>query len=92
MDLGAWLGEYSQHRPHQGRWCYGKTPVESSWIPCRWHKRRSWWCEAEQAVRQHRTPSDPSDPGFAPHLPSGGETLPSNLSVHLAVWYTAEER
>ncbi len=25
-DLDAWMEEYNQPRPHQGRWCYGKTP------------------------------------------------------------------
>jgi transposase InsO family protein len=25
-DLDAWMEEYNQQRPHQGRWCYGKTP------------------------------------------------------------------
>src|SRR5580658_98462 len=24
-DLDAWLLEYNEVRPHQGRWCYGKT-------------------------------------------------------------------
>jgi hypothetical protein len=26
-DLDAWLREYNEARPHQGRWCYGKTPM-----------------------------------------------------------------
>jgi transposase InsO family protein len=25
-DLDAWLVEYNYRRPHQGRWCFGKTP------------------------------------------------------------------
>jgi hypothetical protein len=25
-DLDAWLADYNQHRPHQGRWCY-KAPM-----------------------------------------------------------------
>src|SRR5919112_5074542 len=25
-DLDSWLQEYNEQRPHQGRWCYGKTP------------------------------------------------------------------
>src|SRR5205823_14835256 len=25
-DLDAWLVEYNYCRPHQGRWCFGKTP------------------------------------------------------------------
>jgi transposase InsO family protein len=28
-DLDAWLEEYNQFRPHQGRWCYGKTPLQT---------------------------------------------------------------
>jgi transposase InsO family protein len=28
-DLDAWLQEYNEHRSHQGRWCYGKTPTHT---------------------------------------------------------------
>jgi transposase InsO family protein len=28
-DLDSWLAEYNEQRPHQGRWCYGKTPLET---------------------------------------------------------------
>jgi hypothetical protein len=28
-DLDAWMEEYNRHRPHQGRWCYGKTPMQT---------------------------------------------------------------
>ena len=28
-DLDAWLAEYNRERPHQGRWCYGKTPMQT---------------------------------------------------------------
>ena len=28
-DLDDWLREYNQVRPHQGRWCYGKTPLKT---------------------------------------------------------------
>ena len=28
-DLDAWLTEYNTTRPHQGRWCYGKTPMQT---------------------------------------------------------------
>jgi transposase InsO family protein len=24
-DLDAWVAEYNQRRPHQGRWCFGKV-------------------------------------------------------------------
>ncbi|MGH7964447.1 MAG: IS481 family transposase, partial [Candidatus Binatia bacterium] len=28
-DLESWLQEYNEVRPHQGRWCYGKTPRQT---------------------------------------------------------------
>src|SRR6266700_3627986 len=26
-DLDVWLREYNESRPHQGHWCFGKTPM-----------------------------------------------------------------
>src|SRR5258708_4248259 len=28
-DLDAWIVEYNERRPHQGRWCFGKTPMQT---------------------------------------------------------------
>jgi transposase InsO family protein len=28
-DLDEWLRGYNEERPHQGRWCYGKTPMRT---------------------------------------------------------------
>jgi transposase InsO family protein len=28
-DLDTWVREYNAERPHQGRWCYGKTPMQT---------------------------------------------------------------
>ena len=28
-DLDAWLAEFNLNRPHQGRWCFGKTPMQT---------------------------------------------------------------
>jgi hypothetical protein len=28
-DLDAWLREYNEARPHQRRWCFGKTPMQT---------------------------------------------------------------
>ncbi len=28
-DLDVWLEEYNQHRPHSGKYCFGKTPVQT---------------------------------------------------------------
>jgi hypothetical protein len=29
VDLDAWFRDYNEARPHQGRWCYGKTPTQT---------------------------------------------------------------
>ena len=28
-DLDQWLDEFNRSRPHQGRWCFGKTPMQT---------------------------------------------------------------
>ena len=28
-DLDAWLAQFNSARPHQGRWCFGKTPMQT---------------------------------------------------------------
>ena len=28
-DLDGWIREYNEQRPHQGRWCFGKTPMQT---------------------------------------------------------------
>jgi Integrase core domain len=28
-DLDVWILEYNEQRPHQGRWCFGKTPMQT---------------------------------------------------------------
>jgi transposase InsO family protein len=28
-DLDAWLTEFNSTRPHQGRWCFGQTPMQT---------------------------------------------------------------
>ena len=29
IDLDAWIKSYNEERPHQGRWCFGKTPMQT---------------------------------------------------------------
>jgi transposase InsO family protein len=29
VDLDAWMAGYNTERPHQGRWCFGKTPMQT---------------------------------------------------------------
>src|SRR5271166_3967109 len=28
-DLDAWMCEFNEARPHQGKWCFGKTPMRT---------------------------------------------------------------
>jgi hypothetical protein len=28
-DLDEWIKSYNEERPHQGRWCFGKTPPQT---------------------------------------------------------------
>lgn len=28
-DLDLWVREYNEQRPPQGRWCFGKTPMQT---------------------------------------------------------------
>lgn len=28
-DLDTWITDYNEQRPHQGRWCFGKTPQQT---------------------------------------------------------------
>jgi hypothetical protein len=28
-DLDLWVREYNEQRPHQGHWCFGKTPTQT---------------------------------------------------------------
>lgn len=30
-DVDAWIAEYNNERPHSGKWCYGKTPMQT-WV------------------------------------------------------------
>ena len=38
-DLDEWLRQYNEVRTHQGRWCYGKTPMQTFLDPGRWPGR-----------------------------------------------------
>ena len=29
VDLDAWMCDYNEVRPHQGRYCFGKTPMQT---------------------------------------------------------------
>ena len=29
IDVDEWLKKYNHHRPHSGKYCYGKTPMQT---------------------------------------------------------------
>jgi hypothetical protein len=29
QDLDHWMAEYNEERPHRGRYCFGKTPMQT---------------------------------------------------------------
>jgi hypothetical protein len=29
VDLDLWMREFNEVRPHQGKWCFGKTPIQT---------------------------------------------------------------
>ena len=29
LDLDDWIKAYNEERSHQGRWCFGKTPMQT---------------------------------------------------------------
>ena len=29
VNLDRWVQSYNEDRPHQGRWCFGKTPMQT---------------------------------------------------------------
>jgi Integrase core domain len=32
-DVDAWIAEYNESRPHSGKYCFGKTPMETFAAP-----------------------------------------------------------
>jgi len=40
-DLDAWITEYNGQRPHQGRWCFGKTPCRPFLTRYHWQRKNS---------------------------------------------------
>ena len=48
-DLDAWRAKYNAQRPHSGRYCYGKTPLQTF--------RETFHIAVEKTIKTH----DPSD-------------------------------
>lgn len=47
VDLDLWLAHYNEERPHSGRYCYGKTPMQT------WRASKSL-VEEKMLERQHQ--------------------------------------
>jgi hypothetical protein len=41
-DLDEWLREYNLVRTHSGKYCYGKTPMQTFWTRRPWRETRCW--------------------------------------------------
>ena len=52
-DLDAWLREYNEVRPHQGRWCYGKTPMQTFFDSLELAKEKQIPGKRESAIENH---------------------------------------
>jgi hypothetical protein len=39
-DLDQWLEEFNWSRPHQGRWCFGKTPMQPFLMQIRLRRKK----------------------------------------------------
>jgi transposase InsO family protein len=56
-DLDAWMTEYNQDRPHQGRWCYGKTPMQTFLDTLPIAKEKSIRALSRRTISSCRTPT-----------------------------------
>jgi hypothetical protein len=54
VDLDGWLREYNQERAHSGKYCFGKTPLQTF---------RDSAHLAQEKMLDHLTTSAPSDIG-----------------------------
>jgi hypothetical protein len=61
-DLDAWLKEYNELRPHQGLWCYGKTPLQTfrESLPLAREKLFGLACAGAPARRKSLVGSNPT--------------------------------
>lgn len=39
-DLDQWMTVYNEHRTHQGRWCCGKTPMQTFLDSAAWAREK----------------------------------------------------
>jgi hypothetical protein len=58
-DLDVWLVEYNEQRSHRGRWCFGKTPMQTFLDRCQWRRRNSWLLDNGQQPYGLKQPTSP---------------------------------
>ena len=46
-DVDGWMKSYDEERPHSGRYCYGKTPMQT-------------WTDSKHLAKEKMLPSDSS--------------------------------
>ena len=39
-DLDEWMAVYNEQRTHQGRWCFGKTPLQTFLDSAAWAREK----------------------------------------------------
>ena len=59
-DLDQWLDEYNRTRPHSGKYCYGKTPMQTFLDSFRWPGRKCWTQFVNAAPAPERSPAQRS--------------------------------
>ena len=56
-DLDVWIAEYNEQRPHQGRWCFGKTPMQTFLDALPLARRNSWRHDHRRQPQRLRQPT-----------------------------------
>ena len=47
-DLDAWMAVYNEQRTHQGRWCFGRTPMQTFLDSAAWAREKQNIAKATQ--------------------------------------------
>lgn len=84
VDVDRWISEYNELRPHSGRFCYGKTPLQT--LKDSIHLAQSKNMEKHYSA-QSPLKRAPEEAGSQSEVVSEGETAPQNniYSAHQSV-------
>jgi hypothetical protein len=55
-DLDLWIRSYNEERPHQGRWCFGKTPLQTFLDAIPIAKKKKTRCLITDQTKNQTTP------------------------------------